>query len=563
VTPLKTCPTCGTEYPASERFCPRDGSALRSAEVNADLVGQVVAERYHVLQKLGEGGMGQVYLAEHVRMGRRSAVKVMSPSLARDPDAVSRFNREAANASRITHPNVAAIYDFGETSDGLIYLAMEFVDGEPLTKIIQQLGNLPLARAVNIARQTADALTVAHELGIVHRDLKPDNIMIGRGREGADMVKVVDFGIAKASQSEAQKVTRTGMVVGTPEYMSPEQLAGDKLDGRSDIYALGLVTFVMLTGRLPFPSDSAQEAMLMRLMEKPKTLAEMRPDIPWPPGLQAVFDKVLARDMNQRYAVAGDFGADLVRAAQAGGVQVPRTSPYGAATSVIDASGSAARTAATVPPTRVAPAAEPPTLPRGPGAEPPSAPPAAPTHRRTGLVLGATAGVVLIAGVTALVVATNKHPKPPVVVAARDTTSSTVTTPPVTAPDSTSSIVKPTGGRVERSKPARHDSTVAATSGPVATADTSANWRADLRHLATLTDAQHQDSTDAREALAVADRVIPHLTGSEDLAAAKFFKVQALSVLDRQDDACEILKNIDATGTRYEKSVRVARQACP
>ncbi|HTD62013.1 MAG TPA: serine/threonine-protein kinase, partial [Gemmatimonadaceae bacterium] len=250
---MKTCPTCGTEYPVSERFCPKDGSALRSADVHADLVGQVVAERYHVLQKLGEGGMGQVYLAEHVRMARRCAVKVMSPNLTRDPDAVSRFNREAANASRITHPNVAAIYDFGETSDGLIYLAMEFVDGEPLTKLIQRLGALPLARAVNIARQTADALTVAHELGIVHRDLKPDNIMIGRGREGADMVKVVDFGIAKASQNEAQKVTKTGLVVGTPEYMSPEQLAGDKLDGRSDVYSLGLVTFVMLTGKLPFP----------------------------------------------------------------------------------------------------------------------------------------------------------------------------------------------------------------------------------------------------------------------------------------------------------------------
>ena len=359
MTALKTCPTCGTEYPVSERFCPKDGSALRSADVHADLVGQVVAERYHVLQKLGEGGMGQVYLAEHVRMARRCAVKVMSPNLTRDPDAVSRFNREAANASRITHPNVAAIYDFGETSDGLIYLAMEFVDGEPLTKLIQRLGALPLARAVNIARQTADALTVAHELGIVHRDLKPDNIMIGRGREGADMVKVVDFGIAKASQNEAQKVTKTGLVVGTPEYMSPEQLAGDKLDGRSDVYSLGLVTFVMLTGKLPFPSETAQEAMLMRLMEKPKTLAEMRPDLTFPPGLQAVFDKVLARDMTQRYAVAADFGADLVHAAQAGGVAVPRQSPYGAVTTAMDAMAAASGRssgASTVPATRVAPA---------------------------------------------------------------------------------------------------------------------------------------------------------------------------------------------------------------
>jgi eukaryotic-like serine/threonine-protein kinase len=555
---LKTCPTCGTEYPASERFCPRDGSALRSTDVHADLVGQVVAERYHVLQKLGEGGMGQVYLAEHVRMGRRSAVKVMSPNLARDPDAVSRFNREAANASRITHPNVAAIYDFGETADGLIYLAMEFVDGEPLTKIIQALGSLPLARAVNIARQTADALTVAHELGIVHRDLKPDNIMIGRGREGADMVKVVDFGIAKASQSEAQKVTRTGMVVGTPEYMSPEQLAGDKLDGRSDIYALGLVTFVMLTGKLPFPSDTAQEAMMMRLLEKPKTLAEMRPDLGWPPGLQAVFDKVLARKADDRYPVAGEFGADLVRAAQAAGVAVPRVSPYGAVTTAIDAIGVAA---STVPATRVAPAVEPPTIPRGPGrGESPSAPPPAPPPRkRTGLVVGLATAALIAAGGTAFMLTSSRGShttKPP----AADTASHVVTAPEPKAPDTTVAL-KPgpvaTGGRVDKTKPQRRDSSIGQAPPAV---DSAANLRTELHHLATLTDEQHQDVTDAKEALTIADRVIPQLTAKEELAEAQFFKAQALVVLDRQKDACTILRSMDAAGTRYEQSVNVVLQ---
>ena len=202
----KICPTCGTEYPANERFCPRDGTALRSASGSTDLVGSIIAERYHVIKKLGEGGMGTVYLAEHVKMGRKSAVKVMNPGMVHDADAISRFNREAANASRINHPNVAGIYDFGETSEGLIYLAMEFIEGESLTSLIEKNRGLSLhsrARRSSIRRRTR--LQVAHEFGIVHRDLKPDNIMIAKDRDGADVVKVVDFGIAE----ERVRATRT------------------------------------------------------------------------------------------------------------------------------------------------------------------------------------------------------------------------------------------------------------------------------------------------------------------------------------------------------------------
>jgi len=314
VNPLKVCPQCGTEYPANARFCEIDGTALRSAGGDTDMVGSIVADRYHILKKLGEGGMGQVYLAEHVKMGRKSALKVMHPGMVKDVDAISRFNREAANASRISHPNVAAVYDFGETPDGVIFLAMEFVDGPPLTKIIEQSGALPATRAAEIVRQTAEALAQAHDMGIVHRDLKPDNIMVAKTRDGADLVKVVDFGIAKAAGNDAQKVTKTGLVVGTPEYMSPEQLAGDKLDGRSDIYSLGLVAFNMLTGKLPFPSDSAQESMIMRLTDKPKALSEMRPEVSWPADVQRVMDKALERDVTQRYQTATEFGRELHRA---------------------------------------------------------------------------------------------------------------------------------------------------------------------------------------------------------------------------------------------------------
>jgi serine/threonine protein kinase len=296
-----------------QRFCPRDGSTLR-APPGSDLVGSILADRYHVIRRIGEGGMGQVYLAEHVKMKRKSAVKVLHQGMVHDPDAISRFNREASNASQIQHPNVAAIYDFGETPEGLIYLAMEFVDGEPLTKIIERHGALTAARAADIGEQVASALEAAHDMGIIHRDLKPDNIMIARGRAGEDVAKVVDFGIAKAMEADDQKVTKTGLAIGTPEYMSPEQLGGDQLDSRTDIYSLGLVTFNMLTGQLPFPSVVSREALIMRLTEKPRTLAEIRNDVQWPAELQTVMDKALANHPADRYQHVSQFGRELVTA---------------------------------------------------------------------------------------------------------------------------------------------------------------------------------------------------------------------------------------------------------
>ncbi len=329
----KICPTCGTEYPLSERFCPRDGTALRSGNAQADLLGSVVADRYHILKKLGEGGMGTVYLAEHVKMGRKSALKVMNPGMNTDADAIARFNREASNASRLSHPNICGIYDFGETPDGLIYLAMEYIEGSSLSGLIEKTGSMPPARSGSIIHQTADALQVAHDAGIVHRDLKPDNIMVARNRDGTDLVKVVDFGIAKASSSDAQKVTKTGLVVGTPEYMSPEQLAGDTLDGRSDIYSLGLVAFNCLTGKLPFPAETATEAMIMRLTDRPRTLAESRPDIVWTDELQRTMDKVLQRDAADRYQSASQFGREFAAAISA----MPATQAVEAGTLVMGA----------------------------------------------------------------------------------------------------------------------------------------------------------------------------------------------------------------------------------
>ncbi len=360
---MKTCPVCGKEYPDDTKFCAADGSTLRAKSPTADLVGQVIADRYAIVKKLGEGGMGAVYRGEHVKMGRLSAIKVMNPAMAADPEAISRFNREALNASKISHPNVCQIYDFGETPDGIIYLAMEYIDGSTLTDIIEKEGALPPVRAVRILKQSADALAAAHDLAIVHRDLKPDNIMIMRGRDGADVVKVVDFGIAKAVAGDeaGQKVTKTGLVVGTPEYMSPEQLSGDKLDGRSDIYSLGLVFYRMLTGVLPFQADSAQETMIKRLTDEPLPLAAARPDITFPAALQAVLDKALARMPTERYANASQFGRDA-EAAVGGMAGARGGSLTTAKTQLMEAKGGGAtavapKAARAVPPTVTAPAA--------------------------------------------------------------------------------------------------------------------------------------------------------------------------------------------------------------
>jgi serine/threonine-protein kinase len=347
---MKFCTACGTEYDDAVLFCQRDGTPLRPVAATADLVGQVIADRYLVQRKLGEGGMGQVYLAEHVKMGRRCAIKLMAPGTMNDPEAVSRFNREAANASRINHPNVCQIYDFGETADGLIYLAMEYIEGRSLTDLLEETRTLALPRAAAIIAQCGDALQAAHDLGIVHRDLKPDNIMVVTAR-GKDAVKVVDFGIAKAMGAEgsAQKVTKTGFVVGTPEYMSPEQLAGDPVDGRTDIYSLALVFYRAVTGRLPFEADTAQETMIKRLTDDPIPLSAARPDLRFPPGLQQVLDRALARSPEARYTSAAEFGQDVLRVA---GTAVVGAADPEAGTQVVP---SGAR-AETVPETRVDPA---------------------------------------------------------------------------------------------------------------------------------------------------------------------------------------------------------------
>ena len=292
-----------------------DGATLVLENPTESLTGSILADRYQIDRKLGEGGMGEVYLAEHVRMKRKVAVKVMRAWLTKDPAAIGRFHREAENASQITHPNVAAVYDFGEDPESkLVYLAMEFVEGEPLTAVLNREKTLNHIRASDIVSQTADALAAAHALGILHRDLKPDNVMIGRTRARTDLVKLLDFGIARVMGRETQHFTSTGLIVGTPEWMSPEQIAGDRLDARSDIYTLGLIAFRMLTGEGAFSGATSQEVLLAKMTKPPRRLLDVRGDVEWPESLQSAMDKVLATDPGTRYDDALAFAADFYAA---------------------------------------------------------------------------------------------------------------------------------------------------------------------------------------------------------------------------------------------------------
>jgi hypothetical protein len=258
--------------------------------------------------------MGTVYLGEHLKFGRLDAIKVLRDSMAQDREAAERFLRGARNASAIKHQNVCTVYDFSDAEGGFQFLAMEYVEGDTLADVLERDGPMAPGRALALARQVAEALAAAHDLGIVHRDLKPGNVMLGRRHDGLEQVKVVDFDIAKGTaEGEGHEVTRMGFVVGTPEYMSPEQLIGDPLDGRSDLYSLGIMLFRMLTGSLPSRATNTQDLMVERLTQDPLALAETAPELAFPEGVQPFLDRLLQRKRDDRFASAREVAAALER----------------------------------------------------------------------------------------------------------------------------------------------------------------------------------------------------------------------------------------------------------
>ena len=275
------------------------------------LVGRTIAGRYAVESLVGEGAMGSVYRARQIALGTTLALKIMHRHLSGEPTFAARFLREAQAASRIDHPNSMRVLDFGEEPDGLLYIAMEYLDGRTLAAIIEEDGPLPIARTANVASQILSVLGVAHELGVIHRDLKPENIMVvgGTDDEGTpqDVVKVCDFGVAKllAHRPSGRSVTAEGVVVGTPEYMSPEQARGDALDARSDIYAMGVLLFHMMTGKVPFEASTALGTALLHVTEEPMPPSITHAGID--PRLEAICMQAMSKRPEDRFASAREM----------------------------------------------------------------------------------------------------------------------------------------------------------------------------------------------------------------------------------------------------------------
>ena len=291
---------------------------VQSNRAPTNLAGHVLDGRYQVVKKVGEGGMSSVYLATDVATGEQYAIKVLSSNLSEDATAMARLRREAALGMRLAHRNICHIIRLGETEDGLIYVVMPFVDGEILSDRTNRMGHLPLDVTVRLVDDMAQGLHFAHELKIVHRDLKPENVMVVREANGTDRAVVMDFGLAKERRAgaELQKLTATGIILGTPEFMSPEQLRGKPLDGRTDVYSLALMTYEMLTGRLPFQGRTQQELMIARLRSDPTPLRQNRPELNYPAAVESVLAKALKRDPEERYQTTGDFAAALKEAAR-------------------------------------------------------------------------------------------------------------------------------------------------------------------------------------------------------------------------------------------------------
>jgi len=364
---MNRCPTCGTSYPDDARFCTRDGTRLLTPAGKAaatpplgsptvgsspatpgtrptdtpargmsapplthfNLTGKTLQGRYEIVKKVGEGGMSFVYLANDIATGERYAIKVLSAALSQDENAMARLRREASLGMRLAHPNVCHIIRLGETEDGLVYVVMPFVEGEILADRTNRRGFIPLGETARLVRDIAAGLTVAHELKIVHRDLKPENVMVCKRSDGADYAVVMDFGLAKERRAgaELQKLTATGIILGTPEFMSPEQLRGKPLDARTDIYSLALMTYEMLTGKLPFQGRTQQELMIARLRSDPTPLRQARPDLNLPESVELVLAKAMQRNADDRHQTTREFADAFVAAADFRGT--PATSARG------------------------------------------------------------------------------------------------------------------------------------------------------------------------------------------------------------------------------------------
>jgi eukaryotic-like serine/threonine-protein kinase len=311
------CPACNARYDGGQ-FCAKDGTPLVKDQ-NAgkgDMVGQVLADRYRIVKLLGEGGMGQVYEAQHVNINKRFAIKLLRPEIVSNPEAVARFRQEAWSASSIGHDNIIEIDDFATLPNGSVYLAMEYLAGGSLAERMKNDGPIEPAESLDIFCQVARGLAAAHEKAIIHRDMKPENIFLAQ-KHGRTLVKILDFGIAKVSGAEgSHSLTRTGAIFGTPHYMSPEQALGKPLDHRSDIYSVGVIMYEVFTGRVPFEAESFMGILTKHITSEPRRPTEAAPDRQISDDVEHVIMRAMAKEPNDRYPTMGDLMNDLVAVMQ-------------------------------------------------------------------------------------------------------------------------------------------------------------------------------------------------------------------------------------------------------
>jgi serine/threonine-protein kinase len=300
--------------PDSGQFCGSCGAPLAPPPADDSWIGRVVDARYKVLARIGSGGMGVVYRVEHLRLGKTAAMKVLAPDTATKPEMVQRFRLEAQAVSKLSHSNIVQTFDFGQFESAL-YLIMEYVKGEDLAALLKREGALPFARAARIFAQACSALTEAHDHGIIHRDLKPENLMVHKRRDGSEHVKVLDFGLAKLRERDESAAVTTGkQILGTPYYMSPEQVRGERLDPRADVYSLGATLYRVLTGTAPFNAASPMGVLSKHVTDPVEPPRQRAPGLGIPPEAEEIVLRAMAKNVEERYASAAAVQADLERA---------------------------------------------------------------------------------------------------------------------------------------------------------------------------------------------------------------------------------------------------------